>query len=109
MMAGTAVQYLDVNIAAHAEREPFEEIVDQFTLEIAHAVDFQREIDHGVRPSAEIDSSDTERFVHGHDEIAGAVDAATRSECLRHRLAQSDAEVLDRVVLVDIEVPDAGC
>ena len=57
-----------------------------------------------MRPAAEIDRRDRERLVHRHHEVAGAVDAAAVAERLRHRLAERDAEILDGVVLVDVEI-----
>ena len=57
-----------------------------------------------MRPAAEIDRRDGERLVHRHDEVAGAVDALAVAERLQHRLAERDADVLDGVVLIDVEV-----
>ena len=57
-----------------------------------------------MRPPAEIDCGDRQRFVHRHHEVAGAVDAAAVAERLRHGLAERDADVLDRVMLIDVEV-----
>ena len=53
---------------------------------------------------AEIDGGDGERFVHRHDEIAGAVDALLVAERAIDSLAERDADVFDGVVLVDVEV-----
>ena len=72
--------------------------------EIADAPDLQAQVDDGVNAAAEIDGRDAERFVHRHHEVAGAVDAAAIAERLRHRLAERDADVLDGVVLIDVEV-----
>ena len=66
------------------------------------------EIDDRVRPAAEIDGRDGERLVHRHHEVAGAVDAAAVAERRRDGLAERDAEVLDRVVLIDVEVAGRG-
>ena len=57
-----------------------------------------------MRPAAQIDRRDRERFVHRHHEVAGAVDALAVAERLGHRLAERDAEILDGVVLVDVEI-----
>ena len=47
-----------MHVAAHALREPFEEIVNQLALQIADALDLQRQVDDRMRPSAEIDGGD---------------------------------------------------
>src|SRR5206468_1560091 len=48
------------------------------------------------------------RFVHWHQEIPGAVDALLVAERFVECLAESDADVFDRVVLVNIEVAFAS-
>ena len=78
--------------------------MNELGLQVADAGDPDLQIDDGVRPPAEIDGGDRERFVHRHDEIPGAVDAASVAERLRDRLAERDAEILDRVMLVDVEI-----
>ena len=45
-----------------------------------------------------------ERLVHGQQERAVAADAALVAERLAQRLAEREADVLDRVVPVDVEV-----
>ena len=104
VMARAAVQHLDVDVGAGADRESLEEIVHELGLQVADQPHLHLEIDDGVRPAAEIDRRDGERLVHRHDEVAGAVDALAVAERLRHRLAERDAEILDRVVLVDVEI-----
>ena len=59
-----------------------------------------------MRPDAEIDRCDCQRLVHGHHEIAGAIDPASCAERVGNGLAERDAEILDGVVLVDIEIAD---
>ena len=53
---------------------------------------------------AEIESDDGERFIHGHDEVSGAVDALAIAERFREKLAEHDADVLDGVMLIDIQI-----
>src|SRR5688572_12333245 len=104
MVARTAVKHLDVDVAARALRKSFEEVVNQFALQVPDALDRERQIDDGVWSPAEIDSSNAKRLVHRHDEVAGAVDAAARAKRFRDRLAQRDAEILHGVVLIDVEI-----
>src|SRR5688572_28366645 len=104
MVTRSSVQHFHMDIATDPLREPFEEIVDQLALQIAHALDVQRQVDDRVRASAEIHRRHGQRFIHRHDEVAGAVDAAARAERLRHGLAQRNAEILNRVVLIDVQI-----
>ncbi len=103
-MARPAVQHLHVHVAASADSESFEEIVHQLRLQVADAPDLHLQVDDRVRPSSEIDRRDRERLVHRHDEIAGAVDPAAVAERLGDRFAERDADVLDRMVLIDVEI-----
>ena len=57
-----------------------------------------------IKGALTIDGDDGERFIHRHDEIAGAVDALAIAECLEQRFAEHDADVFDRVVLIDVEI-----
>src|SRR5690242_2643578 len=57
-----------------------------------------------MRASAEIDRSGRQRFIHGHQEVAGPQDAALGAQGLRDRFAECNAQVFDSVVLVDIEI-----
>src|SRR5207244_5109903 len=39
-----------------------------------------------------------------HDEIAGAIDPLAVAERPQHRLAERDADIFDRMVLIDVEI-----
>ena len=104
VVAGAAVEHLHVDVGAGALREAVEEVVHQLRLRGRRRAAPSAQIDDGVDAAAEIDGGDAERFVHRHHEVAGAVDAAAVAERLRDRLAERDADVLDGVVLIDVEV-----
>src|SRR4030095_8912104 len=84
--------------------EPFEEVVDQFRLKIAYCANGHLRVDHRVRPAAEIDRRDGERFVPRHYEIGRTIDAALVADGLRNGLTECDAGVFHGVVLIDIKV-----
>ena len=63
-----------MNVGPRALREAFEEVLHELRLEIADALHLQPQVDDGVRAAAEIDRGDRQRFVHRHDEVAGAID-----------------------------------
>ena len=107
VVAGSSVQDLHVHVGAGAKGEPLEEILDQLGLEIAHAANAELEIDDGVRASSQVDRRDCQRLVHRHDEVAGPVDAPAVAHRLRDGFTQRDAEILDGVVLIDVEVAGA--
>ena len=99
-----AVHGLDVDVGAGAAGEAFEEVLDKFGLQIADQARANFGFDVMGRAAAEVDSGEAEGLVHGHEEIAGAQDAALIAERLVEGLAERDADVFDRVMLIDVEV-----
>src|SRR4051812_17018459 len=93
-----------MDVGARADRKPFEEVVDEFGLQIADPRRLYTEIDDSVRPTAKVDRRDRQRLVHRHDEIAGAVDPAPIAQGFRDRFSERDAEVFDGMVLIDVEI-----
>src|SRR5260370_8936801 len=85
-------------------RETLEEIFHQLDLEIADASCGDLGIHYAIGPSSEINRSGRESFVHGHQEKTGTQNAALGAESSLHGFAEGDADVLDRVMLVNIEV-----
>ena len=57
-----------------------------------------------VGPPAQIDRAGGQRLVHRQREVAVAADAGAVAQRLPHRQAETDADVLDRVVLIDVQV-----
>src|SRR5687767_4018810 len=104
VMTGSAVQDDDVNVRAGCGGKPLEEIRDQLTLQIADTLDLELQIDHRMWPPAEIDRRHTKRFVHRHDEVAGAIDALAVAERLQRRFTERNAHVLNGVMLIDVEI-----
>ena len=93
-----------MHVGARALREPLEEVLHQLALEIADARHVEPQIDDGVRPAAQIDRRDAERLVHRHHEVSRAVDTAPIAERPRDGLAERDAEIFHRVMLIHVEV-----
>ena len=64
----------------------------------------ERQIDHRVRPAADVDDRRREGLVHRDRGVAEAGDARPVAEGGGERRAEDKGDVLDRVVLVDVEV-----
>src|SRR3984885_8910081 len=97
-----------MDIRACATGKAFEEIKHQFRLQIAYSRCPDLGIDHGGNASPEIDGRQAESFVHGHEEITGAQDAAAIAQSTVEYFAQGDPNILHGVVLIDIQVA-RGC
>jgi len=93
-----------MDIATGASREAFEEVVNEIGLQIADQSHLHFCIDNCGRPAAEIDGDRAEGFVHRHQKISGSQDAFLRSERFIDHLAKRNADVLHRVVLIDIQI-----
>src|SRR5437879_6392403 len=103
-MAGAPVEDPGVNVGTGSAGEAFEEIVDQLGLEITYKARADFGIDYGGGASAEIDGGHSHGFVHRHEEISGAQNAALGAEGLVEGLAEDDTDIFDGVVLIDVEI-----
>src|SRR6476646_5907994 len=104
MMGRTAVEGAQVNVGAGGLRESLKEILGELGLKIADKFRGDLSVADAVGTSAEVDRGGCESFVHGHQEIARAKDAAFVAQSLHDGFAQSDAGVFHGVVLVDVEI-----
>src|SRR5712692_8555801 len=93
-----------MDVGARGLRERAEEILKQLGLKIADPASGEFPLTHAMRPPAEINCRRRERFVHGHQEISGAQDAALRTKRPTRGFAERQTHVLDRVMLIDVEV-----
>ncbi len=85
-------------------REALECVREQGGGETADPIAGEGEVDLGVRPADEVDGRGRERLVHRHRGGAVAGDTGTVAQRVAERVAERGEDVLDRVVLVDVEV-----
>src|SRR5690242_2960917 len=93
-----------MNVGFGSLRKTLKEVLHQFHLKIADANRRDFCLHHTTRPSAEVNGGSRECFIHRHQEIACAQDAALRAESLQHGLAKSNAYIFNGVMLIDVEV-----
>src|SRR5689334_5895932 len=103
-MAGSSVQHLEMNVRTSATSKAFEEIVNEFGLEIANQACPHLSVDYCSGTAAEIHCRHSQGFVHRHDKVAGAHDAPFICQRLFKSLSQRDTNIFHGVVLIDIEV-----
>src|SRR5579883_533366 len=104
MVIRAAVHRLQMYVGSGAASESVEEVVHQFGLQIADQTSSNFCVDDNRRPTAQVNGSNAKRFVHRHQKVAGSIDTFFIAQCAVESLAEGDANVFDRVVLVDIEV-----
>ena len=95
---------LDVHRASGLDREPLQGVWEQRDREPADPLTREGELDLGVRPPDEVDGGGGTRLVHRHDRGAVARHALTTAEGLLQGAPERRQDVLDRVVLVDVEI-----
>ena len=90
--------------ATGLHREPLERVRQQREREPADPVAGEHELDLRMRAAHEVDGGRRARLVHRHRRGAVARDSVPVAERGRERVAERGEHVLDRVVLVDVEV-----
>src|SRR3954462_4037318 len=96
-----------MNIRPGAASEAFEEIKHQFRLQIANQASTNFRVDNGRSSTAKIDSGNPQGLIHRHEEVSRAIDTFFISQCLVEGFAKRDADILNRVMLIHIEVTAA--
>src|SRR5260370_42062523 len=84
--------------------ERLHKIAHQHGLKLAHALLLYRDVVREVHAPADIDHRAAERLIERHDRVAKPPDTRTIAERLAKRAAHHDPDVLDRVMLVDMEI-----
>ena len=93
-----------MHVGMRPARKSFEEIKNQFRLQIAHQPRLHLGVDHRRGASGKIHRRQTQSLIHRHHEISGAQNASLVAQGLGESLPQHDANIFDGVVLIDIEV-----
>src|SRR6266571_3923821 len=103
-MVGAPVDGLEMDIGARAASKAFKEVVNQLRLQVADHPRFHFCVHYGRGATAEIYGSHSQSFVHWHQEVSGAHDAALVAQRLAECFAQCNSHVFHRVVLVNIQI-----
>src|SRR5439155_11250468 len=104
MMRGAPIKAAQMNVGAGGLCKSLEKIFEQLDGKVADAIGFDLCVDNAMRAAADVDCGGGESFVHRHQEISGAKNSFFRAERFLHSFAEGDADVFDRVVLIDVEI-----
>ena len=94
---------LDVEVDASGIGERLEEVMEHLSGDIAYLFAMELGIPNEPGTAAEVEGDLAEAIVHGETE-AVAANAALVAEGLEDAFAESDAGILDGVVLIDVEI-----
>src|SRR5271168_4148394 len=103
-MAVDAIQRLDVQRHARVHRQRLEELAHQLDVEAADLRRRERRPKHEEWSAGDVDRDAGQRLVHRQQAVGPAGDAALLAERLAQGLAERDSDVLDRMVIVDVQV-----
>src|SRR5258708_30150262 len=103
-MVGTAIQHTSMDIGARSAGKAVEEVMNQFSLQIANQTLPYLGVHHGSCAPAKIHRCQSQSLIHRHDEIPCAQNPPLRSQRFVKRLAENDAHVFHGVVLVYIKI-----
>ena len=104
VMRVVAAQVVDVQRRERVVDEALEELVHEVDVERPDQRARERHVEFEARPSGEIDHHARQRLVERHVGVTVAANADLVAERLLQRLPERDADVLDRVVRVDVEI-----
>jgi hypothetical protein len=104
VMRRATVHDAEMDVGASSLRESLEKIFSEFGLEVANTLGADFAGDDAVWAAAEIDCGGGERFIHWHQKISGAEDAAFVADGFGDGFAERDAGVFHGVMLVDVEI-----
>jgi len=103
-MRVVAAQVVDVERRQRVIDEALEELVHEVDVERADQRARERHVELEARPARKVDHDARQRFVERNVRVAVAADADLVAERGFQRLPERDADVLDRVMRVDVQV-----
>ena len=101
-------QHGEVEVDLRGKGEGLEEVVEEVGWQATDFAAEEAQVEHGVRPPAQVDRGAGKRFIEGHVGGAGADEPGLIAGSLGEGLAEADADVFDGVVVVDPEVAGAA-
>ena len=104
MVGIDAVQRIDMQGDAAMRGQCLEEFAHQFGVECADLLGREIHVPDQEGPRRQIQRRAHLRIIHRQQEAAVTPDAALVAKRLRQRLTDGDAGILDRVVIVDMQV-----
>jgi hypothetical protein len=99
-----AVKQFKVQADAGIHREGVKELLEQLGVDDANLVPGEADLPDQVGPVAQVDRGPNQRLVHRNIGVAEADNARIAAYGLLEGLAQHNAHIFHRVVLVDVEV-----
>ena len=94
----------DVDGGARGPGERLDGVLDELERERAGPLAAERQVDDCIRPAAEVDDGPASDFVHRHARVTEPGDPGPVAERLREGRPEDEGHVLDRVVLVDLQI-----
>ena len=103
-----AVKRFDMQRDSGIDREGLEPFAHQFGIEIADFLARELGLEDKERAARHVNGDAGQRFIHRQEAIGITANAFFIAKCLFEGLAQCNADILNRVMLVDFEIALAG-
>ncbi|OQA31659.1 MAG: hypothetical protein BWY57_02288 [Betaproteobacteria bacterium ADurb.Bin341] len=100
-----AAQIVDMQGHARVIDQPLKEFTRQIDLELSDQRTGKLDMEFQSRPAGEVDHHARQRFVERHISITVAGQPFLVTPGLGQRLAQRDADILDRMMRVNLQIP----
>src|SRR5271154_5255864 len=104
MMAIDAIERLDVQRESRIAGEGLEELAHQRGVESADPLGRELRPEDEERPARHVECDARQGFIHRQQAVCIAGQAALVAERFGQRLAQGDADVLNRMMVVDVAI-----
>lgn len=106
-MIGAPVQHTCVNAGSRSAREPLEEVVDEFCLQVTHESHSNFGVNGHRCPATEIDGRHAQGFIHGHEKVPSSQDSAFAAQRFVECLSKDDPDIFHGVVLVYLKISES--
>src|SRR2546426_397149 len=98
------IRHVDVQVHGRVRRQRLKEVLEEVQVEALDPPVRQLDVVDEIGPAAEVHRDLRQRLVQRHPGRPEAPDPRLRAQRLLERLAEDDADVLHRVVVVDVRV-----
>src|SRR6266540_6644254 len=104
MMRVVAARHVDVQVHAQLIGKGGKKLVRQIRVEIAYPPGTNLDVVEKIGPAAQIDDYLRQRFIEGTARLTEAADALLVAQRVFERLPQRQADVFNRMMIVDFEI-----
>lgn len=100
-----AAQIIDVQGHQGVIRQPLEEFANQIDIKSADRRAGEIDVERQARSTGKVNNHPGQRFVERHISMSITTNSLLPTQRLGHCLSEGNADILDRVMCVDVQIP----